>query len=452
MNRRTQMIVLVSILALAAVAAVVAIPQLVEAPRQVETVNEAGETVLQSNYAARYVNIPYSRTADGGFVLGSPDAPITIVEFADFLCPHCQTYNTTVHQFIEQYVATGMAKFEYRMFPIIDAEYSAFAGQLAECADSQTPGMFWAAHDLLFDLASRGSIDRQNTPSTLAEALSLDANLLINCTETAAQFETDFALGESLGVDGTPATLVRLEDDSLGYVSLDGQVFDSGGLPLEVLARVIEAENPRDVVIVYQPILDGLISDDAECAPPCWRGITPGETPLTQAAEIIAQQPDLGGIAEQSADDGSGAKLISWNTIDGAQCCTMFSEGSDGVDELLLRATSLTIGQVIARRGDPTAAITSETEQGGYLVSLFYPQDQMIVYVYVAGSSPRDFTDESRVAAASYLSPARYEQGMVEIMPSPWVGYAAMLQYISLATAEPEPQITEEAVTPETQP
>jgi protein-disulfide isomerase len=47
------------------------------------------DTVTAQDYLARYEGIPFERLEDGGFVLGDPAAPITIVEFADFLCSHC---------------------------------------------------------------------------------------------------------------------------------------------------------------------------------------------------------------------------------------------------------------------------------------------------------------------------------------------------------------------------
>ena len=47
-----------------------------------------------------YSGIPQTRSDDGAFVLGEADAPITIVEFADFLCPHCQTYHATMQKVI----------------------------------------------------------------------------------------------------------------------------------------------------------------------------------------------------------------------------------------------------------------------------------------------------------------------------------------------------------------
>ena len=88
-----------------------------------------------------YDNIQQSRLADGGFVIGSPDAPITIVEFADFACPHCQDYSSTMKQLVEDYVATGMARLEYRMFvSAADPVYGPYTAQLAECAENQREG------------------------------------------------------------------------------------------------------------------------------------------------------------------------------------------------------------------------------------------------------------------------------------------------------------------------
>ena len=78
--------------------------------------------------------------ADGGFVLGNPNAPITMIEFADFACPHCQEYHPMITQFLADYVVTGKAKFEYRVFPTAGGQLSEYTGQLLECAEEQKAG------------------------------------------------------------------------------------------------------------------------------------------------------------------------------------------------------------------------------------------------------------------------------------------------------------------------
>lgn len=78
-----------------------------------------------------------SRAEDGGFVLGNPDAKVTIIEFADFGCPHCQEYKPTIDDFIKNYVQTGKAKFEFRIFPTAGGAMTEFAGRIADCIDQQ---------------------------------------------------------------------------------------------------------------------------------------------------------------------------------------------------------------------------------------------------------------------------------------------------------------------------
>jgi protein-disulfide isomerase len=75
----------------------------------IEITAEATAEATELPYANPYAHIPFSHTDDGAPVLGNPDAPITIIEFADFACPYCQRYEPTMQVFIDTYVATGRA-------------------------------------------------------------------------------------------------------------------------------------------------------------------------------------------------------------------------------------------------------------------------------------------------------------------------------------------------------
>jgi protein-disulfide isomerase len=185
-----------------------------------------------------YSSIPQSRTEDGGFVLGNPEAPITIVEFADFTCPHCQEYAETMHRFIDEFVATGKARFEFRMFPIVHPQYADFTAELAECADDLNPGSFWDAHDLIFQLAGAGRYDAMGR--LVAERFGLDYSALLECTGNARQHVTDMNLGQQAGVQGTPAVLVRYGDQPLSWINLDGQVYNRGGVSYNVLSEAVQ--------------------------------------------------------------------------------------------------------------------------------------------------------------------------------------------------------------------
>ena len=162
----------------------------------------------QSASSVDYAAIPQARQDDGGFVLGDPDAPITIVAFEDFLCSHCQRYKSTVDQLIREYVATGKARFEYRFTPVVHPGYSKVAAQLTECADTLRPGSFWRAHDVMFEIASARQYS-DNSSRTFAEQMDMPYTDLLECQQDAVQFEKDSQLANQLGVTGTPTVFVR---------------------------------------------------------------------------------------------------------------------------------------------------------------------------------------------------------------------------------------------------
>jgi protein-disulfide isomerase len=182
-------------------------------------------------------SIQQSRAADGGFVLGNPDAPITIIEFADFACPHCQEYHPQITQFLKEYVATGKAKFEYRVFPTAGQMLSKQTGQYLECAEQQQPGAFWKGYNLMFGYAFSGRYTTE-VGRLLASDLGLNYSEILSCASTATQVDTDIAFGTSSGVSGTPAVLVRYGDTPAQFVSYNGRTYNQGGVPYAVLAAI----------------------------------------------------------------------------------------------------------------------------------------------------------------------------------------------------------------------
>jgi protein-disulfide isomerase len=190
------------------------------------------------SFLGDYAAIPQSRAADGGFVLGDPNAPITIVEFSDFTCPHCQTYEATISRFIEEYVATGQAQFEFRMFPIVHPTYAPLTAQLAECSDLLIPGAFWVARDAIFEFSAAGRYP--DIITLLAERLGLQDKALQDCALRANQYTIDYRVGQEAGVQGTPATMVRYDNGDLEWITLNGETYNRGGAPFEVLVALVE--------------------------------------------------------------------------------------------------------------------------------------------------------------------------------------------------------------------
>ncbi|HVU14518.1 MAG TPA: thioredoxin domain-containing protein [Phototrophicaceae bacterium] len=189
-------------------------------------------------------SLPQSRQADGGFVAGDDSAPITVIEFMDYACSHCQDYRPTMDQVIEQYVATGKAKFELRILPTTGGDVTRYAAQLAECANHQRLGDYWRAYDLLYTYVKAGQYNDQMGPSFAAD-LNLKYDKLDHCTQTAArQVDRDGDLATRLSVLGTPSVLVRYLDGDPQFITASGQTYSAGGVPFDVLAQVIDSAQP----------------------------------------------------------------------------------------------------------------------------------------------------------------------------------------------------------------
>jgi protein-disulfide isomerase len=157
---------------------------------------------------------------------GSPDAPVTIVEFSDFQCPYCaRFYKNTLPQIEEKYIKTGKVKLIYKDFPLSFHQYAQKAAEAAECADEQ--GKFWEYHDKLFE--NQSQLDVASLKRYAAE-LGLDTQAFNECLDSgkmAAEVQQDFNEGKAKGVSGTPTFFIN------------GQKL-VGAQPFEAFERIIE--------------------------------------------------------------------------------------------------------------------------------------------------------------------------------------------------------------------
>jgi protein-disulfide isomerase len=146
-----------------------------------------------------------------GRILGDPDAPVTIVEYADFQCPICKRAATDLLPQIEkEYVDSGLVKIEFRHFPFLGQE-SWDAAQAAAAAEEQ--GKFWEYYAALFNAQGRenaGSFEYERLLQ-LAGDLGLDverfdATLASNTNLKVVQADVDAAVDK--GVNSTPTFFV----------------------------------------------------------------------------------------------------------------------------------------------------------------------------------------------------------------------------------------------------
>ncbi len=84
--------------------------------------------------------------ATGDMALGSPDAPVTVIEYASMTCPHCAHFHeVSFPELKSRYIETGKVRFIYREFPLDGAALR--ASMLARCAGEKR---FFAFIEVLF--------------------------------------------------------------------------------------------------------------------------------------------------------------------------------------------------------------------------------------------------------------------------------------------------------------
>lgn len=144
-----------------------------------------------------------------GPALGSPSAPVTIVEFSDFRCSFCKKFwADTLPKLKKSYFEKGTAQFIFRHFAILGKQ-SEQAALASECAAEQ--GKFWQYHDKLFsNQAALGFTDSKL--KEYAGELRLQQAKFNGCLTTGkynSKVEKETVTAAYLGGRGTPMFLVN---------------------------------------------------------------------------------------------------------------------------------------------------------------------------------------------------------------------------------------------------
>lgn len=149
-----------------------------------------------------------------GVEKGEADAPLTIMEFADFQCPACAQFaSLTMPQVTSTFVETGEAKLVFHDFPLITIHPHAFlAARAARCAEEQ--GRFWEYHDALYANQSAWSGASSAPVGRFVEyagSVGMDTGAFEECLESDRYADVVTAnqrLAQELGLGGTPSLVV----------------------------------------------------------------------------------------------------------------------------------------------------------------------------------------------------------------------------------------------------
>ena len=168
----------------------------------------------------------------GDVVLGSPTAPVTMIEYASMSCGHCAAFHETTFPVIKaDYIDTGKVRFIFREFPL-DLQGAA-ASMVARCASKGDAAKYHDTAKILFSTQDEW-VGRQTAAQLrhIAGKAGLDEAAFQSC------------IGSQEMVDamksGRDHASTKLKVDSTPTFFINGTRV-KGAHPLEEFRRVIEA-------------------------------------------------------------------------------------------------------------------------------------------------------------------------------------------------------------------
>ena len=142
---------------------------------------------------------------DGSPSKGSPDADVTIVEWADFECPFCKLVYPLLESLLDRF--DGQVRTVYKFYPLEAHPHGDIAARAAVAAQNQ--GKFWEMHHMMFD--NQEHLEQPDLEG-YAKQLGLDVGKFredMSSKATGERIAKDKKQGEEVGLSGTPMIFVN---------------------------------------------------------------------------------------------------------------------------------------------------------------------------------------------------------------------------------------------------
>ena len=143
---------------------------------------------------------------------GPADAPITIIEFADFECPYCARAFGEIETLVNT-TYKGRVRLIWKNFPLNVHPWAEQAAVAAECARQQNPTAFWSfARDLYRDQNDITPQNLRDHVTSYSSALGLDGKALDACMlgkDAEARVQQDIKDAQTVKINSTPTFVVN---------------------------------------------------------------------------------------------------------------------------------------------------------------------------------------------------------------------------------------------------
>ena len=173
----------------------------------------------------------------GSPILGSEDAPVTIIEFGDYQCPFCKRWNENTKPLIElNYINTGKANMVFVDLAIIGPDSKdVHAGSY--CAEEQ--GLYWEYHDYIYANQGHendGWAKAENIKKLMPGLEGIDTKSFDECIDSKkyeGRVNENYIEASRTGANSTPSFLIMGPNDISAI---------QGAQPYDVFAKAIEEQ------------------------------------------------------------------------------------------------------------------------------------------------------------------------------------------------------------------
>ena len=162
---------------------------------------------------------------------GAPGAPVTLVVFSDFQCPHCRVEAKVLRENIAKTYPTQVRVY-FKDYPLANHDWAKPAAIAGRCIFRQNPLGFWDYHDWIFD--KQTEITAANFREKLSgfvkdkEVDPLQLNQCVDKRETEGEVDNSIAEARAVRVNSTPTLF------------LNGRRL--GGVPWPNLKQILDTE------------------------------------------------------------------------------------------------------------------------------------------------------------------------------------------------------------------
>lgn len=167
---------------------------------------------------------------------GPVNAPVTVVEFGDFQCPHCKDAQPTLEKLANE---NKNVRLVFQNFPLPMHDWAMKAANYADCVGRSSDAAFWKFLDNVYSAQSDITASNADEKLTgLADSAGVKGSDIAACAakpETESRVQHSLALGTSLEVNSTPT------------IFINGRKLTVGGVPYEILQKLVDfaAKQPQ---------------------------------------------------------------------------------------------------------------------------------------------------------------------------------------------------------------